>query len=311
MRSERSPEPISDLAGRGGLRLLLAQLLVVDARGEHAERLLAVLVLRARVLAFHHDAGGQVRDADRRVGLVDVLAAGAGGAEGVDAQLGRIEHHLVDRVGLGQHRHRAGRGVDAALRLGLGHALHAMAAGLELELRVRALPDDARDHFLVAAELGGALRNDLHLPALALGVARVHAEQVAGEKRRFVAAGAGAHLEEGVALVVRVLAAAAPSAARLPAAPSRRAPSSAPRRRRTSSPASAAMSRASPASRSACRYSWNRATTGRQLGVLARQAAELVQVARGVLGREQLVQFLQAPDQSCRAWCAARVSLRA
>src|SRR5207342_2972546 len=40
------------LASRGGLRLLLAHLLVADARGQHAERLLPVLVLRARVLAL-------------------------------------------------------------------------------------------------------------------------------------------------------------------------------------------------------------------------------------------------------------------
>jgi hypothetical protein len=30
-----------------------------------------------------------------------VLPAGAGGAEGIDAQVGRVEDHLVDLVGLG------------------------------------------------------------------------------------------------------------------------------------------------------------------------------------------------------------------
>ena len=104
----------------------------------------------------------------------------------------------------GMHRHGAGRGVDAALRFGGRHALHAVAAGLELELRIGALADDARDDFLVAAHLARAFRHDLDLPALALGVARVHAEQVAGEQRRFVAAGAGADFEEDVALVVGV-----------------------------------------------------------------------------------------------------------
>src|SRR5712691_6123056 len=63
---------------RGGfLRLLLAPLLVLDARREHRERFFLVLVLRSRVLAFHHDAAGKMRDSHRRVGLVDVLAAGA------------------------------------------------------------------------------------------------------------------------------------------------------------------------------------------------------------------------------------------
>src|SRR5467141_3824630 len=43
---------------RGGFfRLLLAPLLVLDARREHRQRLFLVLVLRAGVLALHHDSG--------------------------------------------------------------------------------------------------------------------------------------------------------------------------------------------------------------------------------------------------------------
>ena len=49
-----------------------------------------------------------------------------------------------DRIGFRHHGDRARRRVDAPLRLGLRHALHAMAARLELELRIRALPDDAQ-----------------------------------------------------------------------------------------------------------------------------------------------------------------------
>jgi hypothetical protein len=45
-------------------------------------------VLRALGLAGHDDAGRDVGDADRRVGLVDVLAARARRAIGVDAQVG-------------------------------------------------------------------------------------------------------------------------------------------------------------------------------------------------------------------------------
>ena len=67
------------------------------------------------------------------------------------------------------------------------------------------LADDAADDFLVAAVLAGALAQHLDLPALGFGVAGVHAEQVAGEQRRFVAAGAGADFEEDVAVVVRIL----------------------------------------------------------------------------------------------------------
>ena len=88
--------------------------------------------------------------------------------------------------------------------LGLRHALHAMPARLELELRVDAVAFDAQHHFLVAADLGRAFADDLAAPAAAFAVAQIHARQVAGEQRRFVAAGAGADLQEGVARVVRV-----------------------------------------------------------------------------------------------------------
>src|SRR5690606_9763860 len=154
------------LARGSGLRLLLAHLLVADSRRQHPERLLAVLVLRARVLALDHDPGGQVRHSDGRLRLVDVLAAGARGPEGVDAKLCRVEHDLVHRIGFRQDRDGAGGSVDAPLCLGLGHALDAVAARLELEPRINALAGDANDHFLVAAELRRTLRDELDLPAL-------------------------------------------------------------------------------------------------------------------------------------------------
>jgi hypothetical protein len=42
-----------------------------------------------------------VHHAHRRIGLVDVLAAGAAGAEGVDAQVGRVERDGLDSSGSG------------------------------------------------------------------------------------------------------------------------------------------------------------------------------------------------------------------
>ena len=134
-----------------------------------------------------------------------MLAARARGAERVDAQLRRVEHHVVKLVRFRQHGDRASRGVDAALCLGGRHALHAMAARLELELRVGALACDAHDHFLEAAELGLRRRHDLDLPAVAFGVTRVHPEEIAGKERRLVTPGAGTNFEEDVAIVVRVL----------------------------------------------------------------------------------------------------------
>src|SRR4029077_19013538 len=64
---------------------------------------------------------------------------------------------------------------------------------------------DERDHLLEPTEAGRARREHLDAPPLPLGVARVHAEKLGGEETRLVAAGAGADLEHGVPLVVRVL----------------------------------------------------------------------------------------------------------
>src|SRR3546814_5025919 len=67
--------------------------------------------------------------------------------------------------------------------------------GLELQACVRAAPLDAGDDLAEAAVLAGAGRFDFDPPALALGVARIHAQQVAGEDRRLATAGAGADLQ--------------------------------------------------------------------------------------------------------------------
>ena len=123
---------------------------------------------------------------------------------GVDLQV-RIVDGDVDLLGLGQHRHGGGRGVDAAGGFRIGHALDAVDAALEFQAGEDVAALDLGDDFLVAAGRAFAFGHDLDLPALQVGVARIHAEQVAGEERRLVAAGAGANFEDG-ALLVRLVA---------------------------------------------------------------------------------------------------------
>src|SRR5690606_25486379 len=150
---------------------------VVDAGREHGQGLGLVAVLAAVVLALGNDAGGEVRDAHGRVGLVDVLAAGAAGAVGVDAQVGRVDGDLFGFIRLGQHGHGAGAGVDAALRFSGGHPLHAVAPGFELELAVHAGAFKAQHDFLVAAQVGFVGRHHFATPTLAFGITGVHAGQ--------------------------------------------------------------------------------------------------------------------------------------
>ncbi len=79
-----------------------------------------------------------------------------------------------------------------------------MAAALKLEHRIGAVTQHPRDDLLVAAKVGFVARDHLHSPTLPLGVARIHAEQIAREERRLVAAGTRADLEEQIAVVVGI-----------------------------------------------------------------------------------------------------------
>ena len=117
----------------------------------------------------------------------------------------------VHLLGLRQHQHAGGRGVDPALRLGHRHPLDAVHATLELELRVRRVARLRRTFRLhrdgdrlVPAEIGLGGVQHLGLPALRLGVLEVHLEQVAGEQRGLVAALAGLDLQDRVLVVARV-----------------------------------------------------------------------------------------------------------
>ena len=119
------------------------------------------------------------------------------------AQFRGIEHHVPDYIDSGNPatvRRWCGFGPESRSRARAA----TMAAGLELELRVGAVTDDLGDDLFVTALFTRALRNQVHLPALALGVAYVHAEQVAGKQTRFVPAGTGANFHENIALVARI-----------------------------------------------------------------------------------------------------------
>ena len=59
--------------------------LIFDARHQHAHGLIPVLVLRTSILTLDDRTGWQVRNTHRRISLVNVLAARARGAEGINA----------------------------------------------------------------------------------------------------------------------------------------------------------------------------------------------------------------------------------
>src|SRR6516162_11864219 len=95
--------------------------------------------------------------------------------------------------------------MDTSRGLGIGHALDAMDARLELQSREGSAPGNLRDDLLEAALGAFACRQQFGLPAAPRGIALIHAIEIAGEQRRLVAAGAGADFEDDALLVHRVL----------------------------------------------------------------------------------------------------------
>ena len=128
---------------------------------------------------------------------------GPGRAVDVDLEVLLVDLD-VDVLGLGHHGDRPGRGVDAALRLGLGHSLDAVRAALPLVDRVGAVALDRVDALLDAAALARADLDLLPPEAAALGVALEHAGEIERPERCLVAADALADLDDHVLLVGRV-----------------------------------------------------------------------------------------------------------
>ena len=159
-----------------------------------------VFVLGFFILAGNHNAGGQVGDADGRVCGVYALAAGPGGAEHIHADFFGFDFN-IHFLGFGQNGHGHGRGVNAALRFGGRHALHAVGARLKFHVAVNAVAGDEGDDFLVAAHAAFALAHKFHAPAQAFRVAAVHAEQVSGEQGGFVTASAGPDFQNDVLFI--------------------------------------------------------------------------------------------------------------
>ena len=153
-----------------------------------------------------------MRHADRGIRGVHGLAARAGAHEDVDFEILRIDFNLiVVLVGLREHDDARRGGLDASLRFGDGDALHAVHATLVLERRPHAVfggggsfGADRQLHVLDAAKLGGVLGLHGDGPSALFGVSGVHAQQIAGEQRGLLAAGAGLDLHDRVARVVGI-----------------------------------------------------------------------------------------------------------
>ena len=163
---------------------------------DHAILLLAML--RAVVLAERHDIGREVGEPDRGFGLVDVLAAGAAGAQRIDAHVRLVDVDLdavVDRridVDAGEGRVAARIGIE---RRNAHQAMHAVL-GFEPAIGVTALDLDGGrfDAGLFAL----SFLDIVDLEIVLFGPARVHAQQHSGPVLALGAAGAGMHFQVAI-----------------------------------------------------------------------------------------------------------------
>ena len=146
--------------------------------------------------------GRQVGQPDRRVGLVDVLAAGALRAEGVDPDLVPVELDLDVVVGLGQDLDERERRLAPVLRVERADPDEPMDAALGAQPAVGAPAVDRDGHALEAGLLAFLLVEDLGREAVALGPAQVHPQEHLGPVGRLRAAGARADRQERRPLVV-------------------------------------------------------------------------------------------------------------
>jgi hypothetical protein len=187
----------------GALFLLLLNAQAEETRAKYFHRLELVLQLRLLILLADDQAGGKVRDPHGGVGRVDALSTGPRRAKDVDADVLVLDLH-VHRFRLRQHGDRRRGGMDAALALRPGDALHAMHPGLPTHRAVGAVSGDLKYYFSDSTQRAVGVRHRLDAPALPLAEAGVHAIEVRGEQRRFVAARAGPDLDDGVAVVERI-----------------------------------------------------------------------------------------------------------
>ena len=189
----------ADIALRGGFRIggffALLQLGLVETGTQHVPGLRLVLVLRALLLALHHDARRHVRDAHGRIGRVDMLAAGARRTVCVDAAIALVDVDL-DRIvddGIdpdGRER-RVAPGI-AVERRDPHETMHARF-GLEPAIGIVALDEQRRR--LDAGFFAVMHFHQFDLVALAVGPAGIHAKKNVRPVLAFRAAGAGMHFQ--------------------------------------------------------------------------------------------------------------------
>src|SRR5208282_1511954 len=186
----------------GGLGLALFDLELVELGAQELHGDFAVLELAALVLALHDDAGGDVGEADGGLDFVDVLAAVAAGAEGVDANVVGFEVNFNLVVDFRGDEDGGERGVAAGLLVEGRDAHQAVHAALGGQQAVGVFALDQERGVLDARFLGGGRVQHGGAETAALRPAQIHAHEHLGPVLGVNAAGAGLDGDDGVQPVV-------------------------------------------------------------------------------------------------------------
>src|SRR5262249_37976586 len=164
---------------------------LIEPGPQHIPGLGAVLVLGALGLTHHRDACRDVGEAHRRLGLVDVLPAGAARPHGVSAHVGLLDLDDDTVVDNGIDRDAGEGGVPTGVGVERRDAHEAMHAVLALEPAISIVALHLDGGRLDAGLFAGGLLQVFDLVAVLLGPARVHAQQHIRPVLALSAAGAG------------------------------------------------------------------------------------------------------------------------
>jgi hypothetical protein len=146
-----------------------------------------------------------VGDPDRRLGLVDVLAAGTGSAIDVDPEVGRVDVDLDRVIDFRVDVDRGERGVTSAAGIERRLAHQAMDAGFGAQIAIGIVAVDLDGGALDAGDVAVGLFQQGGLEAATFAVAQVLAQQHRRPVAGLSAAGAGLDFHEAVAGVRRIV----------------------------------------------------------------------------------------------------------
>src|ERR1700722_1631530 len=184
-----------------GVGLALLYLEIVESGAQHFHGHFAVFALAALGLAADDDVGGDVGYADGGFDLVDVLAAFATGAEGVDAQVFRTDIDFNAVVNLGNDEDGGEGRVAAGGLIERRNAHEAVYTSLAGQQSVGVFTRELDGRGLDARLFAGSLIKDRRVYAFAFCPAQVHAQEHGGPILRFGAAGARLDGHDGVEMI--------------------------------------------------------------------------------------------------------------